>query len=55
VKKMRSDFLLQRDVRRSTDDGIQLITAQKAKGSEWQADSALFGRRNTAVAISLHH
>jgi len=37
VDKMRSDFLLQRDVRRSTDDGIQLITAQKAKGSEWQA------------------
>jgi ATP-dependent exoDNAse (exonuclease V) beta subunit len=34
---MRLDFLLQRDVRRSTDDGIQLITAQKAKGSEWQA------------------
>src|SRR5205814_4132566 len=30
-------FLLQRDVRRSTDDGIQLITTQKAKGSEWQA------------------
>jgi ATP-dependent exoDNAse (exonuclease V) beta subunit len=24
-------------VRRSTNDGIQLITAQKAKGSEWQA------------------
>ena len=37
VQKMRSDFLLQRDVRRSTDDGIQLITTQKAKGSEWQA------------------
>ena len=37
VERMRSDFLLQRDVRRSTDDGIQLITAQKAKGSEWQA------------------
>jgi ATP-dependent helicase/nuclease subunit A len=37
VEKMRSDFLLQRDVRRSTEDGIQLITAQKAKGSEWQA------------------
>jgi ATP-dependent exoDNAse (exonuclease V) beta subunit len=36
VEKMRSDFLLQRDVRRSTDDGIQLITTQKAKGSEWQ-------------------
>lgn len=37
VEKMRLDFLLQRDVRRSTDDGIQLITTQKAKGSEWQA------------------
>jgi ATP-dependent exoDNAse (exonuclease V) beta subunit len=37
VEKMRSDFLLQREVRRSTNDGIQLITAQKAKGSEWQA------------------
>ncbi len=37
AEKMRSEFLLQRDVRRSTDDGIQLITAQKAKGSEWQA------------------
>jgi ATP-dependent helicase/nuclease subunit A len=37
VEKMRSDFLLQRDMRRSTDDGIQLITTQKAKGSEWQA------------------
>jgi ATP-dependent exoDNAse (exonuclease V) beta subunit len=37
VEKMRLDFLLQRDVRRSTEDGIQLITAQKAKGSEWQA------------------
>ncbi len=37
VEKMRSDFLLQRDVRHVTDDAIQLITAQKAKGSEWQA------------------
>jgi ATP-dependent exoDNAse (exonuclease V) beta subunit len=37
AEKLRSDFLLQRDVRRSTDGGIQLITAQKAKGSEWQA------------------
>ena len=37
AEKLRSDFLLQRDVRRSTNDGIQLITAQKAKGSEWQA------------------
>jgi hypothetical protein len=32
TEKLRLDFLLQRDVRRSTDDGIQLITAQKAKG-----------------------
>jgi ATP-dependent helicase/nuclease subunit A len=37
AEKLRLDFLLQRDVRRSTDDGVQLITAQKAKGSEWQA------------------
>ncbi len=37
VEKLRLDFLLQRDVRRSTIDGLQLITAQKAKGSEWQA------------------
>src|SRR4029077_17858411 len=37
VQKMGSDFPLQRDVRHSTDDGIQLITAQKAKGSEWHA------------------
>jgi len=37
AEKLRLDFLLQRDVRRSTGDGIQLITMQKAKGSEWQA------------------
>jgi ATP-dependent helicase/nuclease subunit A len=37
AEKLRLDFLLQRDVRRSTNEGIQLITAQKAKGSEWQA------------------
>jgi ATP-dependent exoDNAse (exonuclease V) beta subunit len=37
AEKLRLDFLLQRDVRLSADDGIQLITAQKAKGSEWQA------------------
>jgi ATP-dependent helicase/nuclease subunit A len=36
AEKLRSNFLLLRDVRRSTDNGIQLITAQKAKGSEWQ-------------------
>jgi ATP-dependent exoDNAse (exonuclease V) beta subunit len=37
AEKLRLDFLLQRDVRLSADEGIQLITAQKAKGSEWQA------------------
>ena len=37
AEKLRLDFLLQRDVRLSGDEGIQLITAQKAKGSEWQA------------------
>ena len=46
VEKMRSDFLLQRDVRRSTDDAIQLITMQKAKGSEWQAVILPFLGRN---------
>src|SRR5439155_21228546 len=35
--KMRLEFLLHRDVRRSTDDGIQLITTQEAKGSVGQA------------------
>ncbi len=37
AEKLRADFLLQREVRRSPNEGIQLITAQKAKGSEWQA------------------
>ena len=37
AERLRVDFLLQRDVRRSPNEGIQLITAQKAKGSEWQA------------------
>ncbi len=37
AEKLRADFLLQRDVRRTPNEGIQLITAQKAKGSEWQA------------------
>ncbi|HXM33531.1 MAG TPA: 3'-5' exonuclease, partial [Chthoniobacterales bacterium] len=37
AEKLRADFDTPRDVRLSSDDGIQLITAQKAKGSEWQA------------------
>ncbi len=35
--KLRADFLRQRDVRLAANDGIQLITAQKSKGLEWQA------------------
>jgi ATP-dependent exoDNAse (exonuclease V) beta subunit len=46
AEKLRLDFLLQREVRRSPDDGIQLITAQKAKGSEWQAVILPFLGRN---------
>ncbi len=46
AEKLRLDFLLQRNVRRSTGDGIQLITAQKAKGSEWQAVILPFLGRN---------
>jgi ATP-dependent exoDNAse (exonuclease V) beta subunit len=37
AEKLRTDFLTPRDVRLSGNDGIQLITAQKAKGLEWQA------------------
>jgi ATP-dependent exoDNAse (exonuclease V) beta subunit len=44
--KLRADFLTQREVRLSTEDGIQLITAQKAKGSEWQAVILPFLGRN---------
>ncbi|HKP92463.1 MAG TPA: 3'-5' exonuclease, partial [Chthoniobacterales bacterium] len=37
AEKLRADYLKQRDVRLAANEGIQLITAQKAKGSEWQA------------------
>jgi ATP-dependent helicase/nuclease subunit A len=37
AEKLRADFETPRDVRLSAEDGIQLITSQKAKGSEWQA------------------
>ncbi len=46
AEELRADFLLQRDVRPSLEDGIQLITAQKAKGSEWQAVILPFLGRN---------
>lgn len=35
--RLRSDFLGERKTRLVSDAGIRLITAQKAKGSEWQA------------------
>jgi ATP-dependent exoDNAse (exonuclease V) beta subunit len=37
AEKLRADFLTPRDVRLAANDGIQLITAQKSKGLEWQA------------------
>ena len=43
---LRADFLTPRDVRLSSDNGLQLITAQKAKGSEWQAVILPFLGRN---------
>lgn len=37
AERLRDDFGTPRDAQLSSDDGIQLITSQKAKGSEWQA------------------
>ncbi|HKP03602.1 MAG TPA: UvrD-helicase domain-containing protein [Chthoniobacterales bacterium] len=37
AEKLRADFETPREARLSAIDGIQLITSQKAKGSEWQA------------------
>lgn len=37
AEKLRADFETPREARLSSADGIQLITSQKAKGSEWQA------------------
>jgi ATP-dependent exoDNAse (exonuclease V) beta subunit len=36
AETLRADFKTPRNVRLSSDDAIQLITSQKAKGSEWQ-------------------
>ena len=44
--RLRADFLTPRDVRLSSENGLQLITAQKAKGSEWQAVILPFLGRN---------
>ena len=37
AEKLRADFETPREARLSAVEGIQLITSQKAKGSEWQA------------------
>lgn len=37
AETLRADFLARREVRASAGDAIQLITAHKAKGSEWDA------------------
>jgi ATP-dependent exoDNAse (exonuclease V) beta subunit len=37
AEQLRADFLTPRETRLSSESGLQLITAQKAKGSEWQA------------------
>lgn len=37
VSTLRADYLGQRETQLIADDGVQLITAYKAKGSEWQA------------------
>ncbi|HSP44997.1 MAG TPA: 3'-5' exonuclease, partial [Chthoniobacterales bacterium] len=37
AENLRADFETPRDARLSSENGIQLITGQKAKGSEWQA------------------
>jgi ATP-dependent exoDNAse (exonuclease V) beta subunit len=37
AEKLRADFETPREARLSSEDGIQLITSYKAKGSEWQA------------------
>ena len=37
AEKLRGDFERPRDPRLLSEEGIQLITSQKAKGSEWQA------------------
>ena len=37
AQSLRTNFSAVREVRNSTEDAIQLITCQKAKGSEWEA------------------
>jgi ATP-dependent exoDNAse (exonuclease V) beta subunit len=50
AEKLRDDFATERTVRFSADDNaIQLITSQKAKGSEWQAVIVPFLARDLRV------
>ncbi|HEX8680508.1 MAG TPA: UvrD-helicase domain-containing protein, partial [Chthoniobacterales bacterium] len=46
AETLRADLATPRNVRISSDDAIQLITSQKAKGSEWQAVILPFLARN---------
>ena len=47
AERLRADFKTPRNVRLSPDDAIQLITSQKAKGSEWQVVVVPFLGRDT--------
>lgn len=47
AQKLRDDFKTPRNVRVSAEDTIQLITSQKAKGSEWQVVIVPFLARDT--------
>lgn len=47
AEALRADFKTPRNVRLSSDDAIQLITSQKAKGSEWQVVIVPFLGRDT--------
>lgn len=47
TETLRADYKTPRSVRLSSDDAIQLITSQKAKGSEWQVVIVPFLGRDT--------
>lgn len=47
AERLRADFKTPRNVRLTADDAIQLITSQKAKGSEWQVVIVPFLGRDT--------
>ena len=54
AERLRDDFATPRSVRFAADDNaIQLITSQKAKGSEWQPSSCHFSRANCVCLTAL--